>query len=149
MEPAPTNFSKKKAAFVGCLTGCLIIVCSVAMLGGVGAWLIMDPNSPISKPSAIACVCEWARLAPLPAPNSAVHVESKGSMFSREFIVTFTAKSKDISAWLHASPGTREYFESKTPSEWHRELTPGGGAQFAEITVSENGTKVVIRAYWS
>jgi hypothetical protein len=146
MEPELSNPPKKH----GCLKGCLVVACVAMLLAAGAVWLVLDPNSPMNKASAINCVCEWARLKPLPVPNSSVHVETKGSMFTREFIITFHADKETVLAWLNASPGTQNaYRDSRTLSHMHQEITPGGGAQFAEITISENGTKVVIRAYWS
>lgn len=134
----------------GCYKGCVVIFGMLLCLVGGGVWLIMDPNSPLNKASAIACVCEWARLNPLPVPNSAVHVETKGSMFTREFIVTFHGSKNDILQWLNASPGTQNAYRDAHALKYERmDISPGGGAQFAEITISEDGTKVVIRAYWS
>jgi hypothetical protein len=99
--------SKYRIAIAGCLIGCFPIVCVLLIAAG-GVWLLLSSDVSLNKPSAISCVCEWARLAPLPVPNSEVNVETKGGMFSREFIVTFKAEAKDASAWLHASPSTRE-----------------------------------------
>lgn len=87
---------------------------------------------------------------PLPVPAGKVHVQTKGTAFTREFIVTFTGEREAIHAWLNASPGTRSlYRDPGLGGIFHHALAPGGGAQFAEITVSQGGTKVVIRAYWS
>ncbi len=140
------NLPKKRDWLKGCLW--TLFVGAVFVVGTV--WLVFDANSPLNKASAIACTCEWARLNPLPVGQSAVHVETKGGMFTREFIVTFTGKREDILAWLNASPGTQNaYRDTRMLNAMHQEISPGGGAQFAEITISENGTKVVIRAYWS
>jgi len=146
MEEA-LNSPKKNS---GCFKGCLVVLFVMAVLVAGGIWLVLDPNSPLNKTSAIECVCEWARLNPLPVPNSAVHVETKGSMFTREFIVTFHGDKKSILQWLNASPGTQNAYRDIHSLKYERmSISPGGGAQFAEITISEEGTKVVIRAYWS
>ena len=145
MNPS-TDQPKKR----GCLKGCLWSVLLGAILIAGGIWLVLDPNSLLNKQSAISTTCEWARLNPPPVPNSQIHVETKGGMFSREFIVTFSGNANDILTWLKASPGTRDKFESaKSPRAAHFEISPGGGAQFAEITISHGGTRVMIPAYWS
>lgn len=147
MEEEALNSPKKS---VGCLKGCLVVLCVIAVLVAGGIWLGFNPNSPLNKGSAIACVCEWARLNPLPVPNSAVHVETKGGMFTREFVVTFHGDKKSILQWLNASPGTQNAYRDIHSLKYERmSISPGGGAQFAEITISEDGTKVVIHAYWS
>lgn len=144
-KPAAAPQTKKS-----CLRMPVALLVVIGVLAACALWLLLNPNSPLNKASATECVCEWARLAPLPVPNDAVHIETRGGMFTREFILSFRGTREEISTWLLASPSTRDSFSgSKTPHDWHRELVPGGGAQFAEITLSENGTKVVIRAYWS
>lgn len=146
MEQGHPKTSSKR----GCFKGCAFAACIAMALITGGIWMVLDPNSPLNKPSAIECACEWARLNPLPVPSSAVHVETKGSMFSREFTLTFTGERKDILAWLNASPGTQNpYRDSASVLDMHQTISPGGGAQFAEIAISEQGTKVVIHVYWS
>jgi len=71
-------------------------------------------------------------------------------MFTREFIVSFDAAPEKILLWLQSSKGTQHAFRGKTTlADTHMNLVPGGGAQFAEITISKGGTRVLIRAYWS
>lgn len=147
MEEEALNSPKRNS---GCHKGCLVVLFVIAVLVAGRIWLVLDPNSPQNKASAIECVCEWARLNPLPVPNSAVHVETKGGIFTREFIVTFHGDMKSILQWLNASPGTQNAYRDIHSLKYERmSISPGGGAQFAEITISEQGTKVVIRAYWS
>ena len=146
MEQEHPKTSSKR----GCFKACAVAACvSMAFIAG-GVWMMLNPNSPLNKSSAIACACEWARLNRLPVSNSAVHVETKGSMFTREFTVTFTGKREDILAWLNASPGTQNpYRNSNSVLDMHQTISPGGGAQFAEIAIYEQGTNVVIHVYWS
>lgn len=130
----------------GCLGTTIVAIICIAVL----AWLFLDSQSPINRRSAIACTCEWAQLEPLPVPNGEVKIETKGGMFSREFVITFTAPPDTLLKWLQSSAGTKEAFTGKTTlTDTHLQIAPGGGAQFAEITISNCGTKVVIRTYWS
>lgn len=92
---------------------------------------------------------EWANLAPLPETTD-LKVETKGSSFTREFIVAFTAKSDDIKQWISKSPGTKDVSPTKNDKgELVYSIKPASGAQFAEVTISADGTKVKIRTYWS
>ena len=142
----PTDQPKKRGCLKGCLSAALLSL--IVIVGGI--WLLLDPNSFLGKPGAISTTCEWTRLIPPPVSNSQIHVETRGGMFTREFILTFSGDADNILSWLKASPSTRATFETTgTPRDAHVEISPGGGAQFAEITISENGTQVVIRAYWS
>ena len=92
---------------------------------------------------------EWANLAPLPETTD-VKVETKGSSFTREFVITFTATGDDIKAWIAKSPGTKDVFPIKNDKgEWVYRIKPASGAQFAEVTISADGSTVKIRTYWS
>lgn len=92
---------------------------------------------------------EWANLAPLPETTD-LKVETKGSSFTREFVVTFTAKSDDIKEWISTSPGTKDISPTTNDKgELVYRIKPAGCAQFAQVTISADGTKVKIRTYWS
>ena len=119
-------------------------------LSAIVVWLDFGPGSLISRESAIAATREWARLSPLPQSAVNLNIAIKGSMFTREFIIEFEAPSAAVREWLMSSPGT-----AQAPSflqddgSLRYEIAPGGGAQFAEVIVSKDGTNVRIRAYWS
>ncbi len=91
----------------------------------------------------------WANLNPLPVPNSAVQVETKASIFSREFPLLFTAKRKDGMTWLDASRALGTLTVTPPAFSTCITLSPGGGDQFAEIAIYEGGTKVGAHVYWS
>lgn len=102
------------------------------------------------RAEAIGVACEWARTAPLPESARVVSVSTAGSMFTREFRVTFFASADAIADWLERSPGPREaIMTTLSPGIRHFQILPGGGAAFAEITVDETQQRVVIHAYWS
>jgi len=103
----------------------------------------------ISNADAIAAASTWARIAPLPSSAHDRHVEVKGSMFTREFVITFTAPPNDVHQWLRASPGTSSAKQSTSGATTIYPITPGGGAQFAEVRVNESSGDVTIRTYWS
>jgi len=66
-------------------------------------------------------------------PIGDVKFEPKGSMFTREFVVSFDATPEKILSWLQSSNGTKHAFNGKTTlADTYMQLTPGGGAQFAE-----------------
>lgn len=126
-----------------------IIALLVILLVGSSVWL---PGHLASRrdESAIACVREWARLAPLPATARDVQIVTKGGMFSRTFWVTFRDQKSVIEEWLRASPGTRHItLKNPQPKARHFKLDPGGGAQRAEIDVDPGGERVSIYVCWS
>jgi len=104
----------------------------------------------VVKSSALSTTYEWARLEPIPESAKDISVESVGSMFSREFRISFSAPVADVNSWLQASSGTNEA-NPKLRDDGSRvyDVKPGGGAQFAKVIVSKDGTKVRIRTYWS
>ena len=71
-------------------------------------------------------------------------------MFIREYRITFSATPEDNQRWLRDSPGTRTA-ATKTEEDGRLiySVIPGGGAQFAEVTISKDMRTVHIRAYWS
>ena len=150
MNANPTQ-SKPSRNCLACLLWLCGVGAIVSAVLGLAGWYLMSPNSPENRSSAIQATCEWARLNPLPVQDEEVNVTTKGSMFTREFIIEFEAPADRILQWLKESPGTAAAFSSSKghAQDTHLEITPGGGAVFAEITVSQNGRHIRVRAYWS
>ena len=139
----------KTLIIVLCLAFIALCLAFIA-LGAIVVWLDFGPGSLISRESAIAATREWARLSPLPQSAVNLNIAIKGSMFTREFIIKFEAPSGDVQKWLSSSPGTTQTTPiQQDDGSLRYEIDPGGGAQFAEVTVSKDGTRVRIRAYWS
>lgn len=105
--------------------------------------------SHANRQSAINAATTWAKLAPLPPSAQNVQVDVKGSMFTREFVITFDAPSAVIRQWIAASPGPSSGKQSIAGSVTTYAITPAGGAQFAEVKVDSSSNRVVIRTYWS
>jgi len=116
---------------------------------GVG-WLVVSPNSPTNRFSAIRSTQEWARLADFPSTMTDFHIETGGSMFTREFQMSFRDSPTNIRIWLASSPGPASTSPTTDSSGWLIYNYPaGGGAEFSEVRVSPAGDEVRIRAYWS
>jgi hypothetical protein len=125
----------------------LAAACAVAIVVAVVAGATISSRS--SGDSAVAAALKWARLAPLPASAHSRAIETKGSMFTREFVITFVAPPDDVRQWLDASPGPSSATRSVLGTVIIYSITPGGGAQFAEVRHNEATGEVTIRAYWS
>jgi hypothetical protein len=132
----------------------LLWVCGVFLIGMCGiAWLgytFLSPNSSGNRSSAIDCTLTWGRLAPFPASAQQFTITTEGSAFTRAFRVTFIAPPGDIEQWLQQSPGTRDTVPTTpSPGVRHFKIPPGGGAQWAEVTVDDTNHRVSIYVYWS
>lgn len=125
----------------------LLFVVAVVLIGlvavGAAYMACTDPQS------AIDTTIEWAQLAPLPHSARNVEVDVKGSMFTREFVITFDAPAADIKRWIAASPGPSSATITVAGAITTYAITPGGGAQFAEVKVDAELNRVVVRTYWS
>ncbi len=132
----------------------LLVLCGVFVLGisGVG-WLdytLFSPDSSRNRASAIDCTLTWGRLAAFPASAQQFSITVHGTTFTRAFRTSFIAPPSDIEQWLQQSPGTREVLPTTpSPGVRHFEITPGGGAQRAEVTVDDTQHHVSIYVYWS
>jgi hypothetical protein len=122
-----------------------VLAVLVVALVTAGAMYVSHAN----RQSAIAAATVWARLAPLPPSARNLQVEVKGSMFTREFVITFDASPAVLQQWLASSPGPASASPTGAGSITTYAIAPGGGAGFAEVTVDHRAGRVVIRTYWS
>jgi len=127
-----------------------IVIATIILLLSTSLWLFFSQSSPINRASALKTTREWARLAPYPKSAHRFDIEIKGSMFTREFTVLFEGSPEDIKNWIKASPGTKDTTPiNNADGSVCYKIEPGGGAQFAELTLDSNGKVVRIHTYWS
>ncbi len=128
--------------------GVLIVVGAVVLLAVTG--MFFSRGGRVDERSALDTTREWARLAPYPASAKFDDIETEGSAFTREFRIRFTAPIVEVRRWLAASPGTSSVVPEVLGGGRERyDITPGGGAQFAEVIVDPSTCKVEIHTYWS
>ncbi|MGB7324123.1 MAG: hypothetical protein WBD31_04580 [Rubripirellula sp.] len=101
------------------------------------------------RESGLEAAQQWARMSPLPDSASALHVETRGGPFTREFIIRFNAPSADLNSWLEKSPGTSNLEPVVNKRTRTYTIEPGSGAMHAEVTVDDDMNSVVIHTYWS
>jgi hypothetical protein len=101
------------------------------------------------RESQLEIALEWSCMAPLPQSAYALASETTGSMFTREFLVSFKASEADIRAWLAVSPGVQGQVMDSADSVMIYSIKPCEGAQFAQVLVNWKASLVIIRAYWS
>ncbi|MEL6551992.1 MAG: hypothetical protein AAFQ63_00825 [Cyanobacteria bacterium J06621_11] len=122
-------FMKKSFLFVGLLA--LLIACSA-------------PNR-----DAIEASLAWARMSALPESAQQIETVIQGSMFTREFEVSFQAEKEDIQYWLANSEGTKTATVSTSGDTSVYKVVPGEGAQFARVYVDWATLTVLIQTHWS
>ena len=132
----------------------LLLLTGVFLIGASGisglGYYFLSPNSPRNRAATIETILTWGRLAPFPASAQGLSISATGNMFTRGFRCSFNAPAPDIEQWLQQSPGTRTVHPSSpSPGIRHFEIAPGGGAQWAEVTVDDTKHRVSIYVYWS
>jgi hypothetical protein len=128
------------------------LVCvSAVILVLIGGWFAFSVASPLNRRSAIRTTLEWARLAPFPVPTSSLHVQVSGSMFTRQFRISFAGDPQKIQEWLDASPGTRglQPLSERDSAGWLvYSIDPAHGL-IAEVHLSPDKRQVMVIAVWS
>lgn len=130
--------------------GCLALFLAAGLVVIIALAFLVFPTGPAKQASAIATAREWGRLAEIPATASILKTEATGSAFTRQIAVTFRDTPANVRTWIASSPGPASATRSVDASGWTAyEYKAGGGAQFAEVTVSPTGDEVRIRTFWS
>jgi hypothetical protein len=107
-------------------------------------------QDPAKQKEMMTFVLEWGRLAPFPANAINVLIETEGSSFTRSFHVSFVAPKQDIQTWIKESPGIKEATpEELSDNKIMYRITPGDGANKAELTIDYTFNKVDIYVSWS
>lgn len=101
---------------------------------------------PWDKKEAVAPTLTWGGLAPLPTNDIAI--EKRGSMFTRQFIIEFTAGKDEIEKWIKNSKRLQNNIPKQSGSDVIYEVYPGENESFGG-TVKVSGTKVIINMSWS
>lgn len=145
---------RRKRSFIGG------VIAGIALTVGVSFGLIYalditfgPPGYPhFTERSARAATLEWARLSPFPSAMESFTIVTGGSMFSREFRVSFFGEPSMIASWVRSCPGIADPATTKTQSPDGTitfEIPAGGGAVFAELIHHPLRGTVSIRTYWS
>ncbi|WP_417355810.1 hypothetical protein [Flavobacterium sp.] len=102
---------------------------------------------PWQKDNAIKTALEWSGLTELPVENKNINITKQGSMFTRQYILEFSASTKKIENWVkenkklnNVQPQIRNTTKTYTiPGE---KGTTGG-------TVKIKDNMVIINTSWS
>jgi hypothetical protein len=130
--------------------GCFGLFLAAGLIVVIALAFLIFPTGPANQASAIATAREWGRLAEIPATARILKSEATGSAFTRQIAVTFRDTPGNVRIWISSSPGPASATRSVDASGWTiYEYKAGGGALFAEVTVSPTGDEVRIRTFWN
>jgi len=108
-----------------------------------------DNQDSTKQKEMMALVLEWGRLAPFPAGASNVSIETEGNSFTRSFHASFVASQQDIRSWIKDSPGLNETAPQElSDNKVKYIITPGSGANRAEVTIDYVSNQVEIYVSW-
>lgn len=107
-------------------------------------------RNKVETESMIKTTLEWGRLAPIPGSKSDFRISTEGGPFTRAFRSSFRLPKADLDKWIQASPGfsDAEKVEGNGSGDKYV-IKPGGGAQYAEVTIDRGNGFVEIYVYWS
>ncbi|MFA5164759.1 MAG: hypothetical protein WC481_04275 [Candidatus Omnitrophota bacterium] len=137
------------------LWGVGALICTVILL--LGAFLYLwttqnerDNRNPAKQTEMKQATLEWARLAPFPKEATNFNIKTEGSMFTRSFRGSFSAPKNVIESWIQKSPGFKDAKIEKIDEGIQKYIiTPGGGANWAEVTINYLENKVDFYVCWS
>ena len=123
----------------------------LALIGSIMVWVSSRHNQEAEqKDDMLALVMVWARLAPFPPNAEAVSIKAEGNPFTRSFRASFTAPEGENETWICESPGLNETTPEETMNgKVHYTISPGGGANWAEVAIDKNSGRVDIYVAWS
>jgi hypothetical protein len=105
---------------------------------------------PWNKSEVIKTAFDWGGLDDLPEKAYNVSVEQKGSMFSRQFIVTFKCPNNDITNWALKSHGMVNVESENLPDGSALYHIPGkNGSIGGTVKINRARGTVIVNMSWS
>ena len=133
-----------------------IIIVSFFFISSMFFLLLIFPTNsiqnafPFYQSSMVKATLEWARLAEFPEQVEKFEIKTYGSSFSREFRGSFKASNADIAKWMTECTGLQDAkMEIISTDIVKYIITPGGGAQYAEVVIDFDSGEVTFQTYWS
>jgi hypothetical protein len=130
----------------------VIFVGSIAVLFFL-LLLLLNNRSNRSQEKQVEIVevtLEWGRLAPFPDGIENLSVQTEGNLFTRSFRVSFTSTNEEIKKWVTESPGLADAkIEVMEDGKQRYVITPGGGANYAEVIIDFESSMVQVYVSWS
>ncbi|MTH14658.1 hypothetical protein [Flavobacterium sp. LC2016-01] len=103
---------------------------------------------PWQRDDAIKAALSWGQLKELPHDADIIHLEKRGSMFTRQFIIEFTSSESAIKNWILKSRGFRNVKpEIKNEIKTYQIHPKDGDAYGGKVEIE--GNRVLINMSWS
>ena len=152
--PKPTSTKgRKRFFFGGVLAGIVFTVMATLTVMYSLDITLGPPGYPhYSEKSARQATLEWARLTPFPLEIQSYTIVTSGSMFTRQFRVSFFGEPTLIDQWVQSCPGVMDAKTIKTESPDGTityTIPAGGGAVRAVLTHHPVRGTISIIASWS
>jgi hypothetical protein len=131
------------------------IIGAIIILMGIFVFLLTTQNdranrNPAKKAEMKQITVEWARLAPFPEEADNFNIHTEGSAFTRTFKGSFTASEEIIKSWVQQSPGLQDAkIEEMSETKKRYIISPGGGANYAEVVIDYETGKIEFSVSWS
>jgi hypothetical protein len=126
---------------------------SIVLVSLIGLFVIpyfANIVMPWQRADAIEAALKWGDLADLPDNVDKISIGTKGSMFTREFIIEFTCDKKTIGEWILESNGLRNAdIHNGDNGVVTYQVDGHQGAIGGTVTIDETNGKVIIDMSWS
>lgn len=98
---------------------------------------------PWNKQQAIQTTIEWSGLAPLPIDKKDIDIEKKGSPFTRQFTIEFTASQEQIESWIRNSKRLKNNIPKQKGLKKIYDIHPGeAGSLGGNVEIEGNNVKI-------
>ena len=134
---------------IGGTIGVLVIVLGIYLLL-LDTQNERDNRIPARQTDMIQTTLEWARLAPFPQEAQNFNIQTEGSALTRTFKGSFSCSEDIIISWVEQSPGIQDAeVENISETKIRYIISPGGGANYAEVVIDYEMGKIEFRVSWS
>ena len=102
---------------------------------------------PWQKDEAIKTTIEWSGLTELPVQKENIKITKKGSVFTRQYILEFTASTKEIENWIKKNKKLNKIQPRERNTTKTYVISGEKGATGGTIKIKDN--LVIINMSWS
>jgi hypothetical protein len=134
---------------IGCI-GATSIIIATSLLLLVAPHKERDNRNTAKQNEMEQITLEWARLAPFPQKAKNFNIYTEGSAFTRTFKGSFNCSEDEMESWVELSPGLQDAeIEDMSDTIKKYIISPGGGANYAEVVIDYAIGSVEFKVSWS